>query len=101
MPGCADAPWRPRVAVPSQTRWISSHRREIGRLAEPVFQSMKILSISSRISDRKVERVATLDVPNGLIGYWNGWMSTTPDGIPLLLRDLEIEEIYTLDVGLP
>jgi hypothetical protein len=30
-----------------------------------------------------------------------GWMSTTPDGIPLLLRDLEIEEIYTLDVGLP
>jgi hypothetical protein len=62
---------------------------------------MKILSISSRISDRKVERVATLDVPNGLIGYWNGWMSTTPDGIPLLLRDLEIEEIYTLDVGLP
>ena len=53
------------------------------------------------ISDRKVERVATLDVPNGLIGYWNGWMSTTPDGIPLLLRDLEIEEIYTLDVDLP
>ena len=45
--------------------------------------------------------MATLDVPNGLIGYWNGWMSTTPDGILLLLRDLEIEEIYTLDVDLP
>jgi len=54
-----------------------------------------------RISDRKVERVATLDVPNGLIGYWNGWMSTTPDGTPLLLRDLEVEEIYALDVDLP
>ena len=62
---------------------------------------MKILSISSRISDRKVERVATLDVPNGLIGHFGGWMSTTPDGTPLLLRDLEIEEIYTLDVDLP
>ena len=51
------------------------------------------------ISDRKVERVATLDVPNGLAGL--GWMSTTPDGTPLLLRDLEVEEIYTLDVDLP
>jgi dipeptidyl aminopeptidase/acylaminoacyl peptidase len=51
------------------------------------------------IGDRKVERVATLDVPNGLTGF--GWMSTTPDGTPLLLRDLEVEEIYTLDVDLP
>ena len=54
-----------------------------------------------RISDRKTERVATLDIPNGLIGYWNGWMSTTPDGTPLLLRDLEVEEIYAFDVDLP
>ena len=54
-----------------------------------------------RISDRKVERLATLDIPNGLIGIWNGWMSTTPDGTPLLLRDLEVEEIYALDVDLP
>ena len=30
------------------------------------------------INDRKVERVATLDVPNGLIGYFGGWMSMTP-----------------------
>ena len=54
-----------------------------------------------RISDRKVERVATLDVPNGLIGNFGGWMSTTPDGTPLLLRDLEVEEIYALDIDLP
>ena len=53
------------------------------------------------ISDRKVERVATLDVPNGLIGNFGGWMSTTADGTPLLLRDLEVEEIYALDVDLP
>ena len=43
-------------------------------------------------SAQKVERVATLDVPNG---FWNGSMSTMPDGTPLLLRDLEVEEIYT------
>jgi len=54
-----------------------------------------------RVSDRKTERVATLDIPNGLIGIWNGWMSTTPDGTPLLLRDFEAEEIYALDVDLP
>ena len=54
-----------------------------------------------RISDRKAERVATLDVPNGLIGHFGGWMSTTPDGTPLLLRDLEVEEIYALDIDLP
>ena len=54
-----------------------------------------------RITDRKAERVATLDVPNGLIGHWSGWMSTTPDGTPLLLRDLQAEEIYALDVDLP
>jgi len=54
-----------------------------------------------RVTDRKAERVATLDVPNGLIGFWNGWMSTTPDGTPLFLRDLEAEEIYALDVDLP
>ena len=54
-----------------------------------------------RIADQKVERVATLDVPNGLIGIWGGWMSTTLDGSPLLLRDLEVEEIYALDVDLP
>jgi|SRR5215469_286381 len=52
------------------------------------------------ISDRKAERVATLDVPNGLAGL-AGWMSTTPDGTPLLLSDLEVEEIYALDVDLP
>jgi len=54
-----------------------------------------------RVSDRKTERVATLDIPNGLIGFWNGWMSTTPDGTPLLLRDFEAQEIYALDVELP
>ena len=42
----------------------------------------------------------TLDVPKGLIGL-GGWMSTTPDGTPLLLRDLQAAEIYPVHVDLP
>jgi hypothetical protein len=45
--------------------------------------------------------VATLNLPEGLVGVWGGWMSTAPDGTPILLRDLSIQEIYALDVDLP
>jgi Tol biopolymer transport system component len=54
-----------------------------------------------RVTDRKIEPVASVNVPEGLVGVWGGWMSTAPDGTPLLLRDLSIQEIYALDVDLP
>ena len=54
-----------------------------------------------RVGDRNVQRVATLDVPNGSVGSSGGWVSTTSDGTPVLLRDLAVEEIYALDVDLP
>jgi hypothetical protein len=54
-----------------------------------------------RIPDGKVERVATVEVREGITGYWAGWLGTAPDGSPLLLRDLSIQEVYALDVGLP
>lgn len=54
-----------------------------------------------RIADRKVERVAAFEVPQGLNGYWLSWAGVAPDGSPLVLRDLSIEEIYALDVDLP
>ena len=54
-----------------------------------------------RVADHQIEPVTTLNVPEGLIGIWGGWMSTAPDGSPLLLRDLSIQEIYALDVDLP
>ena len=37
-----------------------------------------------------------MDVPKGLIGLAS-WMSTTPDGTLLLLRDLQAAEIYAVD----
>jgi Tol biopolymer transport system component/DNA-binding winged helix-turn-helix (wHTH) protein len=54
-----------------------------------------------RIADRKTERVAAFEVPQGITGYWVGWAGVAPDGSPLVLRDLSIEEIYSLDVDLP
>ncbi len=51
-----------------------------------------------RVADRKVEPFATVEISEGLTGIWGGWMSTAPDGSPLLLRDLSIQEIYALDV---
>ena len=54
-----------------------------------------------RIADRKTERVAAFEVPHGMAGYWVGWVGVAPDGSPLVLRDLSIQEIYALDVDLP
>ncbi len=51
-----------------------------------------------RVADLKVEPFATVEIPEGLTGIWGGWMSTAPDGSPLLLRDQSIQEIYAVDV---
>jgi Tol biopolymer transport system component/DNA-binding winged helix-turn-helix (wHTH) protein len=65
-----------------------------------------------RIADGKLERVAGIEIPEGLTGFWCGmiaappgfwcgFMIAAPDGSPILLRDLGIQEIYALDVDLP
>lgn len=53
------------------------------------------------VSDGTLEPITTVKVPGGLVGVWGGWLSYAPDGSPLLLRDLSIQEIYALDVDLP
>jgi Tol biopolymer transport system component/DNA-binding winged helix-turn-helix (wHTH) protein len=53
------------------------------------------------IGDRKIERVAAIEVPGGVTGAGGAWMSMGPDGSPLLLRDLSIQEIYALDMDWP
>ena len=58
------------------------------------------LSFSSMAASRKSKLKLRQRSPRSS-RKWNGWMSTTPDGTPLLLRDLEVEEIYALDVNLP
>src|SRR5271166_6016795 len=48
------------------------------------------------IIDRKVELVADLkDLPT--TGYWSTSLTLTPDGSPLLLRNLGTQDVYALD----
>jgi hypothetical protein len=54
-----------------------------------------------RISDRKVEELAS---PNPRILTWaiaDKWMGLGPDDSPLVLRDTSVEEIYALDWEAP
>ncbi len=50
-----------------------------------------------RISDRKVERVASLKGLRRAWGTEGAWSGLTPDESPLLLRDVGTQEIYALD----
>ena len=68
----------------------------LGRDPELPGGSYHILRL--RVADLKVEPFTTVDIPEGLTGIWGGWMSTAPDGSPLLLRDQSIQEIYAVDV---
>jgi len=50
-----------------------------------------------RISDRKVEELATLDPRILTWAVVSQWTGLAPDDSPLVLRDTSVEEIYALD----
>jgi serine/threonine protein kinase/Tol biopolymer transport system component len=50
-----------------------------------------------RISDHKVEQVASLKDFRRVVMLWNTWFGLTPDGSPLLMRDIGTQEVYALD----
>jgi len=53
-----------------------------------------------RISDHKLEQVVGLkDFRQG--PDWGDWTAPAPDGSPLLVRDVGVQDIYALDVDLP
>lgn len=50
-----------------------------------------------RMSDRHLERVASLQQIRRSPGVMGWWMGLTPDNSPMVLRDTSIQEIYALD----
>jgi Tol biopolymer transport system component len=54
-----------------------------------------------RISDRNVERIASLKGVPWVVGITGSWFGFDPDDRPLLLRVIGTPEIYALDVKLP
>ena len=53
-----------------------------------------------RLSDNKIEKIVNLSgIPTtGALGFWTAF---DPNGNPIILRDLSLNEIYALDVDLP
>jgi eukaryotic-like serine/threonine-protein kinase len=76
-----------------------------GHMMESLSTSMSSLQAIQlfyrvRAADRKVERLVSLKgyCLAGAIGYW---MGLAPDGSPLLLHDVGVQEIYALDWEAP
>jgi hypothetical protein len=38
---------------------------------------------------------------SGMTGAWGFWAAVDPDGSPLILRDVSLNEIYSLDFDAP
>ncbi len=53
-----------------------------------------------RLSDHKVERIADLRTL-APTGYEGSWFANTPDDVPMLLRDIGTQDIYSLDWEAP
>ena len=54
-----------------------------------------------RVSVRKIERVADLKGLRRTVNAWIPWSGVTPDGSPLLVRDISSQEVYALDFEAP
>jgi DNA-binding winged helix-turn-helix (wHTH) protein/Tol biopolymer transport system component len=54
-----------------------------------------------RISDRKIERLASLKNFRLAIGSFGAWVGWAPDDSPLVLRDIGSQEIYALEWQTP
>jgi len=54
-----------------------------------------------RVADRKLERLADLKGFRRVVFGWLPWSGVTPDGAPLLLRDISSQEVYALDFEAP
>jgi serine/threonine protein kinase len=54
-----------------------------------------------RVADRKLERLDDLKGFRRVVPGWLPWSGVTPDGAPLLLRDISSQEVYALDFEAP
>jgi len=54
-----------------------------------------------RISDSHVQPIVSISGIHAFYGLFGPWTGVTPDGSPLLVRDISNEEVYSLDLQLP
>ena len=82
--------WLHRVV----SRWQIRIFRYWFRCADPAVYRV-------RIADHKLERVADLKNLRRVVTAWLSWCGLTPDGSPLLMRDVGTQEINALDFEAP
>ncbi len=54
-----------------------------------------------RLVDHELERIASLKDFRRVVTPWISWSGLTPDGSPLLMRDIGTQEVYALDFEAP
>jgi hypothetical protein len=54
-----------------------------------------------RISDHKIEQVASLKDFRRVVTPWSTWLGLTPDSSLLLMHDTGTQEVYVLDLDAP
>ena len=54
-----------------------------------------------RLQDRNVELIGNFQDFRRTVLPWVSWMGLTPDGSPLLMRDISTQEVYALDFEAP
>jgi Tol biopolymer transport system component len=53
------------------------------------------------LGQHRVELTVDLKGINRFLGPWGQWSGIMPDGSPILVRDISVDEIYALDVQWP
>jgi Tol biopolymer transport system component/DNA-binding winged helix-turn-helix (wHTH) protein len=84
---------------PGWPQWSSDGQFVYFRGTAPGKQGPSLYRVN--ITNHKLERLADIEIPEGVAGFFGPWLGVTPDGSPLVLRDRSIQEIYALDVDLP
>ena len=78
-------------------RWAADSKSiylDAGSAGEPIVRHI-------RLSDRKLEPVASYKNLRRVITFGWPWMGLTPDGSPLFMRDTGTQEVYALDFEEP
>ena len=65
--------------------------------ADPFFRGSDRAVYRINIRDKTTEKIVTVGDTRAVSGVVDQWIGVTPDGAPMLLRDLSIHHIYALD----
>jgi Tol biopolymer transport system component/DNA-binding winged helix-turn-helix (wHTH) protein len=66
-----------------------------------VYYFMQDAMYSIRVKDHKIEKLANISGIPTTGAWWGYWDAVDPDGSPLILRDMSMNEIYALDFDAP